>query len=123
MRGDYIALGVVGRMLHGAKIGDIHILRDNDKAAGVLTCRALNADKPLCKAVFLRLCNLELALLEILFYISVGGLFRQRAYRAGTENMVRAEKLFCIFMRLCLIFAGEVKVNIRSEEPSCRERV
>lgn len=67
MGGDYIALGVVGRMLNGAEICDIHILRDNDKAAGMLTCGALNADKSLCKAVFLRFRDLELALLEILF--------------------------------------------------------
>ena len=108
MRGDYIALGIVGRMLHGAEICDIHVLRDNDKAARVLTCRALNTDKSLCKAVLLRLCDLELTLLEILLHIAVGGLFRQRAYRSGAENVIRTKKFFCVFMCLRLIFAREV---------------
>ena len=113
MRRNNAALGVVSRMLNGAEIGHVHILRDYDKAAGVLTGRALNADKPLCKAVLLDLGDGDTALLKVFFYITVGGFFRQRAYRSGAENMIRAEKLLGVLVRLSLILAGEVKVDIR----------
>ena len=79
----------------------------------MLPRRALYADKPLCKAVLLDLGDGDAALLEVFFHITVGGFFRQRAYRSGAENMIRAEKLLGVLVRLSLILAGEVKVNIR----------
>ena len=72
MRRYYAALGIVRRMLHRAKVGNVHVLRYDNKAAGVLACCALNADKALGKAVFLDLCDLDPTLLEIFFYIAVG---------------------------------------------------
>lgn len=54
-------------MLHRAEIGNVHVLRYDNKAAGVLACCALNADKALGKAVFLDLCDLDPTLLEIFF--------------------------------------------------------
>ena len=110
--GDDVAVRVVGRMLHGAEIRDVHILRDDDESAGVLAGRALDADAAERKAVHLRLRQRLAALLEILEHIAIGRLFGQRADRSGAEHVIRAEELLRIFVRLALIFAREVQVDI-----------
>ena len=110
--GDDVAVRVVCRMLHGAEIRDVLILRDDDEAAGVLTGRALDADAAERKAVHLRLRQGLAALLEILEHIAIGRLFSQRADRAGAEHVIRAEELLRIFVRLALIFTREVQVDI-----------
>ena len=86
MRRYYAALGIVRRMLHRAKVGNVHVLRYDDKAAGVLACCALNTDKTLCKAVFLDLCDLYASLLEIFFYIAVGRFLGKSAYRSEPKS-------------------------------------
>ncbi len=113
MSRDYAALGIVCRMLHGAEIRNVHVLRYDDEAAGVLACRSLDADKPLCEAIFLNLCDLYAAFLEVFFNVAVSGFFGERADGSGAENVIRAEELFSIFMRLRLILPGEVEVDIR----------
>ena len=112
MGGDNVAVRVVCRMLDGAEIRHVHVLRHDDEAAWVLTRGALDADKPQREAVLLGLGRLYPALLKIFLDIAVGGLFGEGAYRSGAENMVGAEQRLGIFMRLGLIFAGEVEVNI-----------
>ena len=112
MGGDDVAVRIVGRVLHGAEIRDVLVLRDDDEAAGVLAGRALDADAAEREAVHLRLRQGLAALLEVLEDIAVGRLFRQRADRAGAEHVIRAEELFGVFMRLGLIFAREVQVDI-----------
>ena len=112
MSGDNVAVRVVCRMLDGAEIRHVHVLRHDDEAAWVLTRGALDADKPQREAVLLGLGRLYPALLKIFLDIAVGGLFGEGAYRSGAENMVGAEQRLGIFMRLGLIFAGEVEVNI-----------
>ena len=112
MGGDDVAVRIVGRVLHGAEIRDVLVLRDDDEAAGMLTGRALDADAAEREAVHLRLRQGLAALLEVLEDIAVGRLFRQRADRAGAEHVIRAEELFGVFMRLGLIFAREVQVDI-----------
>ena len=110
--GDDVAVRIVGRMLHGAEIRDVLVLRDDDKAAGVLAGRALDADTAERKAVHLRLRQGLAALLKILEYVAVGRLFGQRADRSGAEHVIRAEEFFRILVRLTLIFAREVQVDI-----------
>ena len=99
-------------MLHGAKVRDVLVLRYDDKTAGVLARRALYADAARRETVFLRLRYGHAALFEIFFHIAVGRLFRKRADRARAEHMVTPEELFGVFMSVCLIFAGEVQVDI-----------
>ena len=93
MSGDNVAVRVVCRMLDGAEIRHVHVLRHDDEAAWVLTRGALDADKPQREAVLLGLGRLYPALLKIFLDIAVGGLFGEGAYRSGAENMVGAEKL------------------------------
>ena len=112
VRRDDVAVGVVSRVLDGAEVRHVHILRDDDEAAGVLAGRAFDADETERQPVFLGLGGLDAALLEIFFDIAEGRLFRERADRAGAEHMVRAEEHLGVFVRLRLVFAREVQVDI-----------
>ena len=112
MGGNDVAVRIVGRVLHGAEIRDVLILRDDDEAAGVLAGRALDADAAEREAVHLRLRQRLAAFLEVLEHIAIGRLFSQRADRAGAEHVIRAEELLRIFVRLALIFTREVQVDI-----------
>ena len=113
MRRDYAAARVVGRVLHGAEVLDLHVLRDDDESAGVLARGTLDAHQAHCETALLRLRYLQPALLEILEHIAVGRLFRQRAYRACAENVVGAEEFFSVLVSPGLVFAREVQVDIR----------
>ena len=112
MGGDDVAVRIVGRVLHGAEIRNVLILRDDDEAAGVLAGRALDTGAAQGQAVLLGVVHRAAALVQILFHIAVGRLFRQRADRPGAEHVVRTEELFGVLMRLGLIFAREVQVDI-----------
>ena len=105
MGGDDIGIRIIRRVLHRAEVGHIHILRDDDKPAGMLAGGAFDAYKPQSQAVFLRLGGFEAPLIQILLDIAVGSFFCQGADGAGTEDMVGAEENFRVFMRLCLILA------------------
>ena len=113
MCGDYIAVRVVRRVLRGAEVRHVHVLRDDDKTAGVLAGRALDADKPLSETVLLGLGGLHTVLLKVFLDIAVGGLLGEGADRPGAEDVIRTEEDFGVFMRLGLVFTGEVKVDIR----------
>ncbi len=78
----------------------------------MLAGRALDAHKAKCQPVLLGLRGLDTALLEILLDIAVRGLLRKRSDRAGAEHVVRAEEHFGILVRLRLVFAREVQVDI-----------
>ena len=95
----------ISGMLNRAEIRNIHVLRDDDKAAGVLARRAFDADQSLGEPVFFRLADLSLPLFEIFFHIAIGRFFGKGADGARTENMVGAKKHFGILMCLCLIFS------------------
>ena len=113
MGGDDIGIRIIRRVLHRAEVRHIHILRDDDKPTGMLARGALDTHETQSKAVFLRFGSLDAPLFQILLDIAVGSFFRKGADGAGTEDMVGTEENFRVFMCLCLIFAGKVKVNIR----------
>ena len=99
VRGDYAAVRVVRRVLHGAEVLDLHVLRDDDEAAGVLARGALDAHEAHGEPALLGLRDVPAALLQVFEDIAVGGLFRQGADGARAEDVVGAEELFCILMR------------------------
>ena len=80
---DPLGVFVVRRVLHGAEVPDLVLLRDDDEAARVLARGALDVDAAGGEAVFLRLGDGLLALGEIFFDVAVGRLVRQRADGSG----------------------------------------
>ncbi len=109
---DDVAVRVVGRVLHRAEVRDVLVLRHDDKAAGVLAGRALDAYKAERQAVFLGLSGRDPALFEIFFHIAVGSLLGQGADRPRAEDVVRAEEHLGVFVGLGLVLAREVQVDI-----------
>ena len=78
----------------------------------MLTGRALDTGAADCEPCLLRTGNLFSPFVKVLFDKAECRFIRNGCNGAGLENMGRAEKLFGIFMRPCLIFAGEVEVDI-----------
>ena len=62
-------------MLYRAKIGHIHVLRDDNETAGMLACAAFDICKPTGEAVNYFPRRPDTVLLEVFFYISVGWFF------------------------------------------------
>ena len=73
---------------------------------------ALDSNKAECQPVFLRFGGFHAMFFQILFHITVSRLLRKCANGSGAKNMIRPEKYFGIFMGLCLIFSGEVQIDI-----------
>ena len=113
MRGDGFALGVVRRVLDRAEILDVHIVRHDDEAAGMLTRRAAHADAARRQAVDLGVARGDAVFLDVFFDEAVGRFLRERADRARAEDLGLAEHLDRVRVRARLIFAREVQVDIR----------
>ncbi len=112
MRRDPFGVLVVRRVLHGAEVPDLILLRDDDEAAGVLAGRALDADAAERQAVLLRLGDGLIALRQVFFRVAVGRFLCDGADGARAEDMGLAEHLHTVGVRLGLIFAREVQVDI-----------
>ena len=113
VRGYGVAVLRVGRVLHGAEILDLQIVRHDDQAAGVLARRAAHADAACRQAVDLRRARLDAVFLQIFLDKAEGGLFRQRADGARAEHLRFAEHFDGVAVRPRLILTREVQVNIR----------
>ena len=113
MRGDRVAVGVVRRVLDGAEIFDIQIVRHDDEAAGVLTRRAAHADAARRQAVDLGIARGDAVFLDVFFDEAVGRFFRERTDRARAEHLGLSEHLDRVRVCARLIFAREVQVDIR----------
>ena len=112
MRRDPLGIFIVSRVLHGAEVPDLVLLRDNDEAARMLAGRALDIDAAGRESVFLGLADGHLALGEVFFNVAVGCFFRDRADGSGAEHVVGAEHLDAVGVRPGLILAREVEVDI-----------
>ena len=112
MGGDDIAGWVVSWVLHGTEVVDLLILRNDHHAAGVLTGGALHSGTAGRQTGHLRLAGGAKPLLQILFYVTEGGLFCHRPHRPRTKHVGLAKQLECIAVCVGLIFSGEVQVNI-----------
>ena len=104
---------IVCGMLHRRKGVDVLSHRQNDNTAGVLSRASAHARTALYNPVDFAVSLLASAFFKIIFHITERRLIRQRADRTGTERLSCAENNFRIFMRLTLIFAGKVQVDIR----------
>ena len=112
MGGNCIRCTVICRMLNRAEIFYALIIRNNYQTAWMLTCGPACTDTTSCQTVFLSGTGLNSILLQILQYEAVGGLICQCTNRAGTEHLGLTEHLNRVTMGTCLIFTGEVQVDI-----------
>ena len=83
-----IGVRIVRRMLHGAEVRHIHILRYYHQPARMLPCCALDADQAERQPVFFCLCGFDAALIQIFFHITVGCFLCKCTNGSSTENMV-----------------------------------
>ena len=100
-------------MLHRRKGVDVLSHRQNDDTAGMLSRASAHARTALYNPVDFAVSFLASAFFKIIFHITKRRFIRQCADRTGTECLSCAENNFRIFMRLTLIFAGKVQVDIR----------
>lgn len=126
---DNIRVHIVCRMLNRTKLKDLMVVRTDYDAARMLTRRPLYARTVLRKSVFLVFIYRNVSLFKIFRDIAVSGLFRYRAYGPRLENVFITENNADVFMRLRLVFACEIKVDIglfvpfEAEEGCERNRV
>ncbi|MPM31492.1 hypothetical protein SDC9_78047 [bioreactor metagenome] len=113
MGGDDVALRVVRRVLDGAEILHLHIVRHHHKASGMLAGGAPNAHAAQSQTVFLRPSRSCAVLFQILFHHAISGLLRQSADGARAEHLGFAEHLDGMTVSFGLILAGEIQVDIR----------
>ena len=101
MRGDRVAVGVVRRVLYGAKILDIHVVRHDDESAGMLA----HADAACRQAVDLGVARGDAVFLEVFFDEAVGRLLRECTDRTRAEHLRLAEHLDRVRVGARLVFA------------------
>ena len=104
---------IICRMLNWSKIFGIHIGRHNNHAAGMLTRCSFNTDTPLNKTFHFSRRNCDSLFFHPFFNKSECSFIGESADCSCFENMGFTEKLFGIAVGIELIFAREVKVDIR----------
>ena len=106
---------IVGRILHRGKIMDVHVQRNDDDAAGVLTGRSFDPFTQLGQVDALRIAHgaFDAHRLFIALDVTNGRLCLYRTDRTGPEDMFISKHFFCIRMGPRLIITGEVQVDIR----------
>ena len=112
VRRNPLGVLIVRRMLDGAEVPDFVFLRNDDQTARVLPGGALDVDAAGGKPVFFRLGDGLVPLRQVLFCVAVGRFLCNSADRARAEDVRLAEHLHTVSVRLGLIFAREVEVDI-----------
>ena len=103
----------VGGILHGTEVRNKFALGENDHAAGMLAGSPLHAHQLEDDVLLHGGRHLQSGLVQVFHDETVGCLALESSDGAGAVNVLDAEKLFRIAVSLRLIFAGEVKVDIR----------
>ena len=126
MGGDDLRIRRISRMLNGSEVVHLISRRHNYHSAGVLTGGALDAGAADSKAVHFAVIELDIIVLAVLLDIAVSGLVSDSGDSSRLEHVGLAEKLFGVAVGGGLVFAGEVKVDIRGffamESQECLER-
>ncbi len=111
--GDDRGMDIIGRMLHRRKGIDLLAVGQHHDTARMLSCGAPYPDTALHQSVNLRIPLGNAPLLVIFLHHAEGGFVRQRADGAGLEGIAVAEDHTRVGVRLRLVFAGEVQIDIR----------
>ena len=103
---------VIGRVLYGSEVIDIVVVGNNNHAARMLTGGALDAHTAVNNALYLSgVCDNALVLI-ILLRETECRLVGDCRDCSGFENVVLAEEFYSVPVRLRLVFAGEIQVDI-----------
>ena len=112
MRRYRIRISFIGGALDRSKKVHIHISRYNHDTGGMLSRGALrpqtavddtlNKSPPLFLAPFFKIFS----------HIPIRCLICHSRYGTGTIRIILAEKFSSIFLRLCLVNAGKIQINI-----------
>ena len=113
MGGDDIRIHIIGRVLYRREGVDILSDGEHDDTAGVLSCGTADTGTSFHDPVHLTVPFMDTVLLIIFFHIAKSRLGRQRTDGPGTEGLACAKDNLRIFMRLALVIAGKVQVDIR----------
>ena len=108
-----IGFHIVGRMLYRSKRVNILSHRQHDDAARMLPRASSDARTPHDKAIDLTGPFPHPMIFIIIFHIAKSRLIRQRTDRTRAVSLPVTENNFRIFMRLTLVFAGKIQIDIR----------
>ncbi len=105
--------GIICRVLKRRKRIDILAVREHDNAPRMLPGRAANPGTAERNALHLRRALVFLMLLIVFFNIAKRRFIRNRADGTRAEGMSRPENHLRVLVRLALVLAGEIQVDIR----------
>jgi len=111
--GHHVGARVVSGTLYRGKIVNIFVMRHHNHAGGVLAGGALDARKAAGKPRKLGIVERQVPLLRIFADIGLGCFFGDGGNGTCLEHVGAAKHDFRIFLRLILVFAGKVQIDIR----------
>ena len=111
--GNLIGVGVVGRVLDRAEVPNLIFLGNDHQAAGVLARGPADAHAARSQASLLGPGRRLAPFGQVFFHVAEGGFFRHGANGACPENVGFSEHFNTVGVGFCLIFSGEVQVDIR----------
>ena len=113
MRGDNITVYVVCRMLNRGKFLDFFAHRKYDDTSRMLPCCTPDSSASLYNSINLAVTFMHAALFKIVLHITECSLLRKGTDGSCFEGLAFAKDNLCVSVGICLVFTGEVKVNIR----------
>ena len=113
MRGNDVAVFVICRMLYRCEFFDFLAFWQNNDSSRVLACGTPNACASLNYPVDLAVPLVLTMLFKIIFHIAESCFFRKSTDGSRLKGLPFSKNNLCVFMGVCLIFTGKVKVNIR----------
>ena len=104
---------VISRILNRCKIMNIHIQWNNNDSSWMLSSRSFYAFTTFGQIYTLRLIKrLALHFLLISLYITICRFFLYRTYSTRSKYVIISKYLFCVGMRIRLIFTRKVQIDI-----------
>ena len=110
---DDITVFVICRMLYRSKFLNFLTYRKNNDTARVLSCRSSDTGASLNDPVNLTVTLMLSTFFIIIFHITECCFFCKCADGSCLECLTLTENNLRITMGICLIFTGEIQVNIR----------
>ena len=110
---DDITVFVICRMLHRCKFLNLLTNRKNNDTARMLSGRSSDTGTSLYDTVDLTVTFVLSTFFVVVFHITKRCFFRKCTDGSCLECLTLSKNNLCITMGICLIFTGEVQVNIR----------